>query len=147
MAAISVLAFIYITLTGLVGVPEFRQATSDFGNIQANQTVMRNVNGKRAWVTRFGNQLIEKRDLTSKWVKEERGGCDINKAICLFDAATTRQGIEILYIEQKPPQVSNEIPWYGGYVNPLDSSVYDRFGRGYKINDEASAVQLMIVDH
>lgn len=146
MAGIGILAFVYILLASALGVPKHRQAGSSFLTIASNQTVMRTVQGSRVWATKFGSELLAKRQQTDSWVQQPGSGCDISKPFCLINTQTNRQGIEIRYIEQPPPQLPQSTPWFGGYINPLNSAVYDRFGRGYKINSPAASQQLPLID-
>ena len=103
-----------------------------FSDVFAGQTKMRRYQGTRVWVTRLTKQQIKLLSDLSVWVKDPSAGCAVEQSVCVLEARSQRDGVDIVYSATEPSTLPAQYPWHGGFVDPADGSHYDLLGRAYK---------------
>jgi len=131
-------AFLFVLLIGLFGSSNGSSSNSGsnedktFSSLALGETKLMRLNGERVWVTRLAY-----RDRFSNIKAHVEGGqpfCDLDKQFCVISAETEMQGIELVFTKKRPTQLDNNVPWNGGYVNPVSGQAYDLLGRPYRLN-------------
>lgn len=115
--------------------PESIANTSLFADIPAGQTQMRRHQSQRVWVTRLDQSLRLKLARLDDVLPNPEQGCALDAEFCLVVASTERSGIEIVYSLRPPPTLSADLPWVGGFTNPINGKSYDLLGRAYAPQD------------
>lgn len=131
MLIILVLAFAYVLLRSLAGPSVTPQSNANFDSVQIGQTALRRVKRHRLWVTRLTTQHIRQFNELSDYVEKPSSGCNPSIPLCVIKAQASN-GLDLVYSSAAPPQLSNDIPWYGGFIDPVSNGVFDLFGRAYK---------------
>jgi hypothetical protein len=108
-----------------------------FTDVALGQTKMQRYQGRRVWVSRINQDIRQNMSLLNGVVAAQEKPCLEKESLCVIVAATTRDGIELVFSAQPPPQLDANVPWYGGFVNPAEGSVYDLLGRPYKVGSPA----------
>lgn len=129
MAGLFVLCFLVIFVRGLFWSPNQvndSQTTIDLGSTELVQQQR-----ARLWLTRLSPNQRKRLEKIDQYVFTE-GGCDAQLDKCLVQSKTSRQGVIIRYVEAKPDILKNDIPWIGGFINPVNSAIYDVLGRLYR---------------
>lgn len=154
MCGVVILAFASILLNGTFFNPRM-VATSEpssaavvntlFDDIALGESDLRRIDGRISWVSYLSaNQISRLNQFTSTQVKIGTG-CVVSQAHCVLDAETGRTGINIQYSVNAPPQLPSDLPWLGGFVNPLNGVVYDLLGRPYLFQGEPEPLQVIHV--
>lgn len=128
------IAFLMVLFTSLNSGSENNagEQQNEFSDLAAGETGKRRYQRHSVWVTHLSeSQKLVLAEPATHLV--DNGGCTVSQ-YCLLKAATERDGIEISYSFMRPPQVPSDVPWQGGFVNPLSGAVYDLLGRAYKLN-------------
>ncbi len=121
--------FIFIFMRGLMWTPnEVHEANSE---LELGVTDLVRRQGKRLWLTRLSKQQKAILRTATPFVVKG-GGCSLQQENCWIQSETGQQGIVIRYIKDKPATLSNETPWTGGFINPINGAIYDLSGRYYK---------------
>jgi len=149
MLTLLVLAFLFIFFRGLgdasVSGPDAEEEMSVTLALSLGQTGLRRHEGRRVWVTRISKAQRLEANTIAKHLFSSDEGCAIVSEFCVLNAATDQPGVELSFTEQTPVQVPSQVPWFGGFVNPITGAVYDRFGRAYKLSEVAPA-SLQVID-
>jgi len=148
MFAILGLAFLFVLLSSLSGPKITQKPAKVFDDVVTGQTALRRYAGTRVWATRLGPRLRKHAQEVAAHVLDPLAGCSVDQELCIINAATDRSGIEIAYTDKAPTQLPAELPWYGGFVDPINGRVFDRLGRAYKTTskDVASLPVIAFVD-
>lgn len=122
-----------------------------FADVSAGQTTLRRHLGKRVWVTRLDAALRDQLLLLEPFLLDAKAGCQIADSLCVLDASSSRDGIEIVFSRQAPPTLPTAAPWVSGLVDPADGSAYDVLGRAYRgtaarAQETAPRVALSVVE-
>lgn len=134
MLALIVLAFLFVLVRSLsTGYNSFSDGdqSDQFANVFQGTTQMRRLNGQRVWVSRLSPQ--QSKQLFDRTINSGAGiaACDIHAELCVVDAATTRSGIELRYLLQRPTRIAHDVIWVGGFIDPNNGNLYDLLGRSY----------------
>ena len=150
MCAIVVLSFASILLNGTL----FFVSTSDqenlsdeyFDGLIVGHPELRRIDQRLVWVTHLST--TQKASLGQLSVAQIRQGqaCDIAQDFCVLLAETEQSGINLQYTPAPPAQLPSDLPWFGGFVNPLDGSVYDLLGRPYLYQGSIDALVAIYFD-
>ena len=128
-----ILMFIFIILRGLTWSQS--RIEDHISAIGIGTTEVIHYHGKKVWATRFSQNQLANLSVTDDYVFQQ-GGCYITEKslidYCLVITQTQQQGVVIRYIKEKPNNLSADIPWNGGYINPVNGAVYHLLGRLYK---------------
>ncbi|MFT5571813.1 MAG: hypothetical protein ACI9FR_000733 [Cryomorphaceae bacterium] len=103
-----------------------------FPDVAMGQTKVQRYRGKRVWVSRLNQAMRQNMSALNGIVVAQQKSCSEQDKLCVIVAATQRDGIELAFSLRPPAQLAADLPWHGGFVNPLDGSVYDLLGRAYK---------------
>jgi hypothetical protein len=128
--------FAYVVLSGLMP----PQAGQDLARLQdgitAGEAALRRLGGEPVWVVRYSEQDESAKELLASAVDSVGvPPCRTrDNEFCYFRARGVNPDVVIRYVEIRPARLPRESPWYGGFVDPSNGAVYDRFGRGYRSN-------------
>lgn len=141
------LAFIYVLFRGLGGIGgDPRPAPADFSNIAPGQTVAARVGGQTVWLSRLTErQKLELLQL-EPYLVSTTVGCDRAQEYCLLSASGLRDGIQLSYSKQAPPQLPYQAAWYGGFVDPSSGAIFDLLGRPYRLGRDSDQQTLRVVN-
>lgn len=126
------LAFLFVLFSSLSGPRVTTSPLAAFDDVMVGQTALRRYSGERVWVTRLSASQRQNAEQLLPFVVDPSAGCSPETGLCVVTAATDRSGIEIVYSDSPPAQLSAKIPWHGGFVDPTNGHVYDRLGRAYR---------------
>ena len=113
-----------------------------FSGVSPGQTKLNRYQGNVVWLVHLSQrQLLQVRTLDS-YVLDKASGCDIEHLFCALSARTNRDGISIKFTQQAPPQLAVGTPWFGGFVDPSTSEIYDLIGRAYQQNKDQKVVEI-----
>ena len=139
MFALLGLALFYVLISGLGGEAGRQQQSSslELDDIAPGQTVGRRIDGQPAWVTRISGQ--QRQDLMSlqPYLLDPANGCAVAVPVCALSASGARDGIQISYSKQAPPQLPRDAAWYGGFVDPASGAIFDLLGRAYRLGGDS----------
>ncbi len=147
MFTLLLFAFVYVMFKGLSqpdmesSLPGALVAQGEYSDIAPGETGLRKVGRMTVWVTRVDSQLLEQMELVSGSVTG--AGCAAELGLCFLSAATSMDGILISQADKAPPQLASSIPWFGGFVDPTNGAVFDRFGRAYKAPTAAKSMTVL----
>lgn len=103
------------------------------------------------WLNNYSDTQRSMRAQIDKWVVVANAGCAggaAESSICALSAETGKQGVRIIYRKERPPLMKRNIPWQGGYINPVNGAIYDLFGRAYKSSvNGAEPASLKVIQH
>jgi len=138
-----ILVFTYIIVKGAFWTPPSHPSS----NIPLNSTELKHFNSKQYWLTHLSPELIEKLNSLDNWVVGKRQCSNLSitaatkqsaehnpASYCAFLAQTKVDGVLKIYLSERPNTLSSNTPWFGGFVDPTDSTTYDLLGRVYKTN-------------
>lgn len=149
MLIMLVLGFAFIFFKGISGGNISQSNDSAESSVKASlmlgQTALRRVAGRRVWITRLSETQRSEAGVIAPYLVAAASGCAVAESYCALSAATDQAGIELSFTEQTPTQLPSQTPWFGGFVNPINGAVYDRFGRAYKL-DKRVAESLSPID-
>lgn len=128
--------FSYIIVRGATWSPPLSNSAEKL-DVPVGETHMHRIKGQRFWVTRLSAQQLRQLEGLSEWVQVE-SSCELTLGLCAVDANTERFGVSLRYSANLPDVLTDDIPWFGGYINPNNGSVYDLLGRGYLRNSAAA---------
>ena len=112
-----------------------------FNDIPLGQSEMRRFDGQRVWVTHLSAALKAQLATLNEVVQTASTGCQANTEYCVLVAASSRDGLDMVFSATSPAQLAPDLPWYGGFVDPANGRVYDRLGRAYHSKLETSAMR------
>ncbi len=145
MFATLALAFLFVLFSSLSGPDLSSSKVKLFDDIALGQTAIRRYDGERVWVTRLSDpQRKHALELAPNLI-DPSAGCSPAVVLCVLSAVTSRSGIEIVYSDKAPAQLPAQIPWYGGFVDPINGRVFDRLGRAYR-GVASGSVSLSVID-
>ncbi|RBP47097.1 hypothetical protein [Arenicella xantha] len=133
MFALLALAFLFILFRSLSGPPRVTNPATAFDNVQIGETALRRLGNERVWATRLSASQRSQALELSAFVHDPMSGCGATVVVCAVSVKTERAGIEIMFSAKVPPQLPNQLPWFGGFVDPNSGAVYDRLGRAYRL--------------
>ena len=139
------LAFAYVLIRSLSGPSLVANPAAVFDDIEYGQTAPRRFQGQKVWATRLTPALRRQADTLKENLLNPDSGCAPDVTLCVVSAKTERDGIEIVYTKNAPKQLSAAIPWFGGFVNPVNGAVYDRLGRAYRLPNSAQTPALPVL--
>ena len=61
-------------------------------------------------------------------------------------AQSVYAGLDLSYTLKAPPQIPEEVPWEGGFVDPSSGSVFDLLGRSYSVTNDDGRTSLAILE-
>ena len=122
-------SFIFIFIRGLMWSPN--EINKPGAYLELGVTDLVHHQGQRLWVTKFSEEQKAILQTITSFVADSNG-CQLQQEICWIQSETERQGVVIRFIKNKPEALSNETPWVGGFINPLNGAVYDLSGRYYR---------------
>ncbi len=146
MLSVLAIAFLFILFRSLGGPPLASSSNTAFDNVVIGQTALRRLGRQRVWVTRLSASQVRQADELSSFVIDPQSGCAPSTSLCVIAAQSSRPGIEIVYSHTIPDKLASNIPWYGGYVDPVSGGIFDVLGRAYnsvKSNDKRVALDLI----
>ncbi len=132
MFLILIVSVAFVLLRSTSGVSAINNPKQLFDDVAYGQTALRRAQQTRVWVTRINQVLRQQAAEIEPHLLDPTSGCDPVTPLCVLAAASARSGIDIIYTEQRPPQLPSEILWLGGFVDPSSGEVFDRLGRVYK---------------
>ena len=135
MCAVLLMSFASILLNGTIFFvsDSSNQTTTDeyLDDLVTGQPELRRLNKKVTWVTRLSEiQKSNLARLTASQV-EFGAGCESIQEYCVLVAEIGLSGFNLRFTADSPPQLPSGLPWFGGFVNPINGSVYDLLGRAY----------------
>lgn len=116
--------------------------SDQFHDIKTGVTGKRRLGKHAVWVTRLSEEQRLQLGAMAKQVVN-LDGCQMS--LCILNAHTERQGIDLIFSRERPPQVAVGTPWLGGFVNPTNGAVYDLLGRAYWQNQERYQRALAVI--
>jgi hypothetical protein len=146
MFALLIIGFAYTLFSGLDTSIVVKESGGEYSGINPGQTIMRRINGKRAWLTRLSTAQKEQRKLLNPLLVNPNSGCGSNKSICAILALVSDNGLELSYTKAPPPQLKGDVVWFGGFVDPITGAVFDLRGRAYRLNRPSDAQTLQVID-
>jgi len=111
--------------TNLVNTNSVNNVPRLFKNVAQGQIVLRRYKNQAVWLLHLSKGQLYDVSQLNDYVIDQGAGCDLSSPFCVLSALTNRDGINLHYTNQEPPQLLNGIPWYGGYVDPTTGSIYD----------------------
>lgn len=150
MCAIVVLSFASVLLNGTVfffsGSDQQDYSEQYFDGLITGEPELRRIDKQLVWVTHLSTaQKNNSEILTGAQVSQDQA-CDISQDYCILLAETQRSGINLQYTSAKPAQLPIELPWFGGFVNPINGSVYDLLGRAYLFQGPVDSLAVIKLD-
>jgi len=135
MFALLFAAFLFVLLNSLFGGDQGNVTNKAFSNLEPGQTKLIRFNGQRVWATRLTDRdrFLKIAAHVETSFESKESSCDVNKQFCVVSAATGKRGIELVFSKERPFQLDNDVPWMGGYVNPVTGQSYDLLGRPYRL--------------
>ena len=126
------LAFLYIAFQVAFSPRGYRVDSSDWQDVIPGAVQMVRRGSDYVWVVRYANTELKSFVMLNEVVVTGSTECDpnIHKA-CEF-SGVAGDGIVFRYLEQRPTNLANNVPWFKGFTNPASGSYYDRFGRLYR---------------
>ena len=104
-----------------------------FKELNEGQIVLRRYKGRAVWVLRLNSlQQTQAKELSAYVVERKAEPCNGESTFCVLAAITQRSGINTHYALQAPAQLAVDTPWYGGFVDPTNGTLYDFLGRAYQ---------------
>lgn len=150
MLIMLVLGFAFVFFKGISAghVNELNDSaeSSATASLALGQTALRRIAGQRVWITRISESQRAQATTIAPYLVAAERGCATTEDFCAFSAATDQTGVELSFTELAPVQLSGQTPWFGGFVNPTNGAVYDRFGRAYKLNALTTTAALMTIN-
>ena len=139
--------FSYIIVRGAMWSPPLSSSAEKL-DVPVGETLMQRIKGQRFWVTRLSEQQLRHLESLSEWVQVE-SSCELALGLCAVNVNTQRFGVLLRYSANRPNMLADETPWFGGYINPNNGSVYDLLGRGYLRNpaNADKALQRVVLDN
>ena len=149
MCALLLLSFASILLNGTVffAPDSFNQTTTGeyLDDLVTGEPELRRLNKSVTWAILLSEvQKNNIAQLTASQVKYGTG-CESTREYCVLVAEIGQSGFNLRFTADAPPQLPNGLPWFGGFVNPIDGSVYDLLGRAYLFQgqvDEIISIEL-----
>ena len=138
-------AFFFALLSSLRGPSLTIDSPKLFDDVELGETAMRRLDGKRVWVTRWTKQLVYELKQLDSYVQDE-SNCDLGVQLCVLSSETSRDGIEIRFVLSKPEALDKSQKWFGGFVDPVTGSVYDRAGRSYNGQQLSQSLLSIAID-
>ena len=148
MFGLLLFGFVFI-LVGSLRAPAISEAITDvekFAEVAIGQTVLRRIEGRRVWLTRLSESQRHAATLLQEQLVYPDAGCKPESVLCVLDAATARDGIELTYTDSPPPQLPNAPTWMGGFVDPGSGAVFDLLGRAYRLERTTDGQSLQVID-
>lgn len=147
MAVLALVIFIFILLNGTLGfnplTDAHQQASKITDEIDPGATQLRRGQGQLNWVSHLNaEQLTELAGYAATEVRLD-SGCSISSQYCVLSAETGQTGIQFRFSESAPPQVPVDLPWSGGFVNPINGAVYDLLGRAYQFQGDVDSMTII----
>ena len=122
-------SFLFIFFRGLAWSPN--TIDENTSQLELGITTLIRQSGQRFWVTRLDQLQRQKLQIIAQFVFNE-GGCQLQEQVCFVKSKTTKQGVLIVYVSEKPDILVTEVAWQGGFINPNNGAVYDLLGRLYR---------------
>ena len=150
--AILFIAFAWVYINGLTSISQSSKTNTAknvsklFKNVAQGQIVLRRYKNQAVWLLHLSKGQLHEVSQLSDYVIDQDAGCDLSSSFCALSALTNRDGINLHYTRQEPPQLLNGTPWYGGYVDPTTGALYDFVGRAYKQNKNQSVISIKRID-
>jgi len=136
------LAFAWIFFNGVFSKPNSSVANDKvvevFESVPVGEAVVRRYKNKAVWVVHLSSKQIVDVKLANDYVIAPKQGCDLTRLYCVLEANTERDGVKLQFTYNEPPQLESGTPWFGGFVDPSNGSIYDLIGRAYKQNKDQS---------
>ena len=136
--------FAYVMVSGIV-LPD-RNAGPDRvqDGMAAGEVSLSRLDGRLVWILRFAEADDISRDALSPYVSDAETVFCLTREqeYCYFDARGRNPDLVIRYIEERPDHLPQDIPWFGGFVDPTDGAIYDRLGRGLALNPAGATPRL-----
>lgn len=123
--------FAYVLLRSTGGPNTVTNTNTVFDDISTGQTAARRINSERVWVTRLSNAHRVQAQELDQHVLDPSLGCQPADDLCVLKSSTDRNGIHITFTTTAPAQLSADVPWFGGFIDPTTGEVFDRLGRAY----------------
>lgn len=139
-------AFMFVLFRSLGGPSHTSGSVATYDDVVIGQTALRRNQHQRVWVTRLSDIQRQQLKQLDEFVKQPDAGCHVQMIVCVVKASTSRDGIDVAFSERAPAQLSGQVLWFGGYVDPTTGAVFDRLGRAYKnarSTDERLALELV----
>lgn len=132
MLGLLALAFVSVLLAGLFTSGDDSTDFNAAQDILSGHTQLSRVNGERLWISNINQaQLTQLLAMSDNRVYRNTG-CQAKLGLCAVRARTSKQGIEIRYIAEKPFYLPPAHELAGGFVNPTTGLVYDLLGRALR---------------
>ena len=132
MFALFFLAFLYIAFQVAFSPRGYRVVSNDWQDVIPGTAQMVRRGSEYVWVVRYANVEAKNFAELNEVVMPGSTQCDpiLHKA-CEFSGIAS-DGIVFRYLEQRPANLANNVPWFKGFTDPTSGSYYDRFGRLYR---------------
>jgi len=145
MFAILILGFLYAMFVGLSP----SETQNDAAQVTAiemplGQTELKKVSGRLLWITRLSNAQRQVLLSMDQYLVDPEGGCSVQREFCAIRAASSQAGINLSFSENAPPQVPAQMPWTGGFVDPVTGAAFDLLGRNYRLGGDEDGQQVTI---
>jgi hypothetical protein len=126
------LAFLYIAFQVAFSPRGYRVDSSDWQDVIPGTAQMVRRGSEYVWVVRYASVEAKSFAALNKVVIVGSTECDpmLHKA-CEFSGIAS-DGIVFRYLEQRPANLANNVPWFKGFIDPTSGFYFDRFGRLYR---------------
>lgn len=128
MFTILVLLFTFILFKGFSVSQSFDEQSNAFSKVAKGETQKIYVEKRWVWASRLNQQ--QQQTLQQRNSNQQLNCCEPN--LCVVATATERAGIDLVFTQKRPPQLSDVESWVGGFVNPNSGVVYDLSGLAYQ---------------
>ena len=149
MFGLLLLAFVFVSLKSLSGAESenFRQQGLNVEQLPLGQPTLQLVDGRRLWITRLSDQQSRDAALNKPFlIDDSQSGCSPQQAICALSATAAKHSVDIVFSRTAPPQLSDQVNWRGGFVDPTTGGVFDLLGRPYRLRRASDQQRLEKVD-
>lgn len=134
-------AFAAVFVKGLVAPGQDSDDVIDVGGMAPGSARLEGWDGKPVWVVSRSRQQLRELEAVTDYVVKTDGtgnpaldnpGRSLEPAFGVYLAQTVRPGVVVQYTRGRPAGLDDEVPWFGGFVDPASGALFDVAGRRYR---------------
>ncbi len=138
---IGLTAFAAVFMKGLLAPGRDSGDLIDVGGMALGSARLAGWDGKPVWVVNRSRQQLRELDALTDYVVKaddagnpalDNPGRSLEPAFGIYLAHTARPGVIVQYTLSRPAGLGDEIPWFGGFVDPASGALFDVAGRRYR---------------